>query len=327
MSCQIVILDGYTLAPAPGGGNGLDWGPVEALGPVTVYDRTGGDQIIERAQGAPVVLTNKVPLSADTIAKLPELQYIGVLATGVNVVDLDAAKRRGVVVTNVPGYSTDSVAQFVFALLLELVCHTASHGQAVHAGQWVHCPDFSFTVSPITELAGKTLGVVGMGAIGRRVAMIGHAMGMRIAAAHQSSMAKVKLHGIDVRWLPLDELVAQADVVTLHCPLNEQTRHLINAARLAKMKPTAILINTGRGPLIDEAALAQALAQGRIAAAGLDVLSTEPPAPDNPLLTAPRCLITPHIAWASVESRRRLMGLVAGNIKAFLDGKPVNVVS
>ncbi len=337
MKPNIVVLDGYTLAPSdPDSGHSsptssptppLDWGLIEALGPTTVYDRSTEQQAAHRAADAPIVLTNKTPLSAPTIASLPQLRYIGVLATGVNVVDLDAARQHQVVVTNIPGYGTDSVAQHVFALMLELVGHIGAHNQAVHAGQWTRCADFSFTVAPITELAGKTMGIVGLGAIGRRVAQIAHALGMRVAAAHQSSMSRVRLPGIEIQWLPLDDLVAAADVITLHCPLTPQTHHLVNARLLARVKPTAILINTGRGPLIDEQALADALTQHRIAGAGLDVLSHEPPPPDNPLLTAPRCVITPHIAWASVEARQRLMGLAAKNIQAFLSGKPINVVN
>jgi len=343
MAPKIIVLDGYTLAPAhleptpPPTDNRskpnhhhpdtLDWTPLQALGDLTVHDRTPQDQICQRAQDASMVLTNKTPFTAQTIAALPQLNYIGVLATGVNVVDLAAARQHNVTVTNVPGYSTDTVAQHVLALLLELINHTGAHNQAVRDGQWARCPDFSFTVAPIYELTGKTLGIVGMGTIGKRVARIGSALGMNIAAAHQSSMARVKLHGIPIHWHPIDELARLADVLTLHCPLTEQTRHLINAKRLATMKPTAILINTSRGPIVDEDALAAALHDNRIAAAGLDVLGSEPPTPTNPLLAAPRCVITPHIAWASVEAKKRLMDIAARNIQAFLDGSPTNVVN
>ncbi len=319
---RIVVLDGYTLNPGD-----ISWSPLERLGRLEVHDRSTGSQIVERMRGASFVMTNKTPINAQTLQQLDGLQYIGVLATGTNVVDLAVARQRGVSVTNVPGYSTDSVAQHVFALLLELVSHTSSHGMAVHEGDWVRSADFSFTVAPLTELAGKTLGIVGLGSIGQRVARIGAAMGMNIAASHQRSMNQVAIPGVDVRWLPVDELFRQADVLTLHCPLTDQTRHLVSAARLATMKHTAVLINTGRGPLVDEAALAEALRESRIAAAGLDVLSVEPPRPDNPLLTAPRCLITPHIAWASVEARTRLMRMAADNLQSFLDGKPRNVVN
>ena len=305
----------------------MNWTSIQALGDLTVYDRTPREQISQHAQDAPIVLTNKTPLTAETIASLPQLRYIGVLATGVNVVDLVAARQHNITVTNVPGYSTDTVAQHVFALLLELINHTGAHSQAVRDGQWARCPDFSFTVAPIYELAGKTLGIVGMGTIGKRVARIGSALGMNIAAAHQSSMARVKLHGIPIKWHPIDKLLCLADVLTLHCPLTEQTRYLINAKRLATMKPTAILINTSRGPVVDEDALTIALHKNQIAAAGLDVLGSEPPAPTNPLLTTPRCVITPHIAWASVEAKKRLMDIAAQNIKAFLDESPINVVN
>lgn len=319
---RIVVLDGYTLNPGD-----ITWTPFERIGKVEVHDRTPEPLVVERARGAAIVLTNKVLLRAPTLRQLDGLAYIGVLATGTNVVDLEAARERGVAVTNVPGYGTDSVAQHIFALLLELVSHTSSHGVAVHEGDWVRSPDFSFTVAPMTELAGKTLGIVGLGSIGRRVARIGAALGMNIAAAHQRSMNQVAIPGVDVRWLATDDLFHEADVLTLHCPLTDQTKQLVNAARLATMKPTAILINTGRGSLVDEAALADALAEGRIASAGLDVLGTEPPSPNNPLLTAPRCLITPHVAWATTEARTRLMRMAADNLRSFLDGKPRNVVN
>jgi len=334
MAPKIVVLDGYTLAPAhnptpdaPGTPDAVSWDTLRALGEVTIHDRTPADQIKQRAGDATIVLTNKVPLTAQTIAQLPKLRYIGVLATGVNIVDLDATRQRGIAVTNAPGYSTDSVAQHVFALLLEITCHTGSHSHAVHAGQWSRCPDFSFTVAPITELAQKTLGIVGLGAIGRRVARIGHALGMRIVAAHQTRMHQISVSCVPIEWLPLDALLSQADVVSLHCPLKPETHHMINEDRLSIMKNTAILINTGRGPLVNEHALADALHRGKIAAAGLDVLSTEPPNEDNPLLTAPRCVITPHTAWASLESRQRLMATVVGNVQAFLNGQPINTMT
>lgn len=322
MAERIVVLDGYTLNPGD-----VPWTPFEPLGALEIHDRTPEPLVASRAAGAPYVLTNKALVSAQTIMALPGLKYIGVLATGTNIVDLKAARDHGVTVTNVPGYSTDSVAQLVFALLLELSCHTASHAMAVHDGDWVQSPDFSFTVAPITELAGKTLGVVGLGAIGQRVAKIGAALGMKIAAAHQRSMDRVSIPGVEVRWLAVDDLLKESDVVTLHCPLTDQTRHLINTERLAMMKRTAVLINTGRGPLIDEAALADALQRGVIAGAGLDVLSAEPPPQTNPLLNAPRCIITPHIAWASVEARRRLMHMAAENLRAFIAGNPIHVVN
>lgn len=330
MTERLVVLDGCTLTPN-GVGQTVDaeeptWDALAALGDLHVHDRTAAADILPRARDASIVLTNKTVLNDRALAALPALRYIGVLATGTNVIDLPAARERQITVTNVPGYSSASVAQHVFALLLELVSHVAAHDRAVRAGQWTKCPDFSFTVAPLTELAGKTLGIVGVGDIGKRVAQIGHALGMRIAAAHQSSMARVKLPGIDIAWMDVDELFAHADVITLHCPLTDLTRCLVNADRLGRMKRHAILINTGRGPLIDEAALAAALRDGTIAGAGLDVLGNEPPAADNPLLNVERCIITPHIAWASREARHRLMTAAVGNIKAFLAGTPTNVV-
>lgn len=335
MPTQIVVLDGFTLCPTQSGAaestasdDGISWRRLESLGELTVYDRSDERQIIDRAKNAAIVLTNKTPLSAKTLELLPALRYIGVLATGVNVVDLEAARQHQVVVTNIPGYGSDSVAQHVFALLLELINHTSTHDRAVHDGQWCRCPDFSMTVMPITELAGKTLAIVGLGAIGRRVALIGSALGMRIAAAtHTHRASSNQLSSIPVRWLPLEELASVADVLTLHCPLNEKTRLLINGPLLAKMKPSAVVINTGRGELVDEPALAKALQQQKIAGAGLDVLGTEPPKTDNPLLSVPNCVITPHVAWASIEAKQRLMNQAVDNVKAFLDGTPVNVVS
>jgi glycerate dehydrogenase len=325
---RIVILDGITMR-----GGDLDLAPLEGLGDVVYHDRTTPDELLPRAADAPCLLTNKVVIDRDAIAALPRLRYIGVTATGVNVVDLAAARERGVVVTNVPAYSTMSVAQHVFALLLELVNHTGDHNAAVHdpavsGGRWAACADFSFTVAPITELAGKTLGIVGLGEIGCAVARIAAALGMTIAAAEtQRRRPSLELPTGPVQWLPLDELFAAADVVSLHCPLTDATTGLVNALRLARMKRSAILINTGRGPLVDEAALAAALREHRLGGAGLDVLSIEPPPANHPLLNAPRCVITPHVAWASVEARRRLLHTVAENLRAFLQGRPVNVVN
>ncbi|GAB4188640.1 MAG: D-2-hydroxyacid dehydrogenase [Phycisphaeraceae bacterium] len=327
MSERIVVLDGYTLTPAVPGQpcppQEPGWEPIQALGDLTVFDRTEPDQIISRAEGAGIVLTNKTPLDAHTIRSLPYLRYIGVLATGVNVVDLEAARQAGIIVTNVPGYSGAAVAQHVFALLLAWTNRVAEHDRAVHEGKWTSCPDFSFTLAPLTELDGKTLGIVGAGDIGSRVATIGHALGMKILIFSRSR----KKLPVPAEWTDLDDLLQRADVVSLHCPLTDETRHLIDHRRLALMKPQAILINTARGPLIDEAALADALKNNRIAAAAVDVLSTEPPAPDNPLLHAPNCLITPHNAWAAKEARHRLMRIAADNIRAFLEGRPTNVVN
>ncbi len=325
---RITVLDGISMR-----GGDLSLAPLEALGEVVYHDRTAPDELLARAADAPCLLTNKVVIDRDAIAALPRLRYIGVTATGVNVVDLAAARERGVVVTNVPAYSTMSVAQHVFALLLELVNHTGAHDAAVHdasvpGGRWAAGRDFSFTVAPITELAGKTLGIVGLGAIGCAVARIGAALGMAIAAADTQRRRPTPGLPMDpVRWLPLNELFAAADVISLHCPLTEATARLVNAERLARMKRSALLINTGRGALVDEAALAVALREERLAGAGLDVLSAEPPAVDNPLLTAPRCVITPHVAWASVEARRRLLDIVVNNLRAYLQGRPTNMVA
>lgn len=323
---KIVVLDGYTSSPlsaeATAEGIEVDWRPLAQLGELVVRERTTTDQVIERIGGAEIVLTNKTPIDAQAFAQSPNLKYVGVLATGINVIDIGAATAHNVAVTNVPGYSTPSVAQHVFAMLLELCSRTAEHDRAVHDGRWVSCEDFSFTTGPLVELSGKTLGVVGMGAIGQAVAAIGHAMGMDIISHSRTE----KDLAYPVRWLGVDELFAEADVVSLHCPLTPRTKEHVNAQRLATMKPSAYLINTGRGPLIDEPALAEALANGTIAGAGLDVLSSEPPSADNPLLLAPNCIITPHIAWATVESRQRLLQIAADNLKAYLDGTPTNVV-
>lgn len=324
---RIVVLDGYTLTqalpgkPCPDGEP--NWGPFTSLGDLTVHNRTTTDQIIDRAKDASVLLTNKTPLTAEVISQLPKLKYIGVLATGVNVVDLNAAKQAGVVVTNAPGYSGPAVAQHVFALLLALTNKVSEHSQAVHAGDWANGPDFSFTLGPIPELAGKTLGIIGAGDIGQRVARIGHAFGMNILIQSRTQ----RNLDFPATWIGLDDLFKQSDVITLHAPLTDQTKHMVNADRLALMKPSAYLINTGRGPLLDEQAVAHALSSGQIAGAAVDVLSTESPAPDNPLLTAPNCIITPHNAWAAVEPRHRLMQIAADNLRTFLEGKPANVVN
>ncbi len=324
MNPRIVYLDAYPANPGD-----IDYTPLQAVGQLETFDRTSINDILRVASGAPIVLTNKCQLQAPTLEKLAAagLKYIGVTATGTNIVDLPAARKFGVTVTNVPGYSTPSVAQLVFALLLEHANHTSRHARAVSDGGWSRSPDFCFTVGPITELSGKTFGVVGMGTIGKQVAQIASALGMKIAASHQRSMATTKIPGIDITWLSVDELFATADVISLHCPLTDSTRQMVNADRLSKMKRSAFLINTGRGPLIDEPALANALKQKQIAGAGLDVLSAEPPKADNPLLSAPNCIITPHVAWASVEARKRLLQMTADNIKAYLAGTPTNVVN
>ena len=324
---KIVVLDGYTASPLKPGeqasGNEADWQPLEQLGELVVHERTPTSDIAATIGDATAVITNKAPIDEQTLAQCPGLKYVGVSATGVNIVDLDAARSHGVTVTNVPGYSTASVAQHVFALLFELCNRIGSHDAAVHAGDWASCEDFSFRTGPLVELHNKSLGIVGMGAIGQAVAKIGHALGMTILAHSRTE----KDIGLPVKWLGVDELFRQSDAITLHCPLTEQTDRLVNAERLAAMKPSAYLINTGRGPLIDEPALAQALVAGEIAGAGLDVLSSEPPEATNLLLAAPNCVITPHIAWATAAARRRLIATVADNLLSFLEGQPQNVVS
>ena len=316
---KIVILDGYTENPGD-----LSWAGFEALGQVTVYDRTPASEILARAKGAEVLLTNKTPLSAETLAALaPQLRYIGVLATGYNVVDVEAAKAQGVPVCNIPTYGTTAVAQFVMALLLELCHHVGDHSRSVKAGDWSRCPDFCYWNSPLIELAGKTFGVIGYGRIGRAAARLAAAFGMEVLAYD------TRATGMDevARLVSLDEVLEKSDVISLHCPLFESNRGMINQESIARMKDGVLLINTSRGPLIDEAALAQALHTGKVAGAGLDVLETEPARPDNPLLAEPNCLITPHIAWAPKESRQRLMDIAVANLAAWLDGKLQNVVN
>lgn len=317
---KIVVLDGYTENPGD-----LSWEGFEALGDMTVYDRTAADEILARAKGAQVLLTNKTPLNAETLAALaPELQYIGVLATGYNVVDIAAARSHGVPVCNIPTYGTAAVAQFVMALLLELCHHVGDHSRSVKAGDWSRCPDFCYWNTPLIELAGKTFGVVGYGRIGRAAAKLAAAFGMEVLAcdAHASAGSD----GV-ARMVSLEELLAASDVISLHCPLLESNRGMINREAIARMKDGVLLINTSRGPLIDEQALADALHTGKVAGAGLDVLTVEPARPDNPLMKEPNCLITPHIAWAPKESRQRLMDIAVDNLKAWLAGSPQNVVN
>lgn len=318
---KIVVLDGYALNPGD-----LSWASLEAVGEVTVYDRTPSDAIIHRASGCRFILTNKTPIRGATLAQLPSLAYIGVLATGYDVVDARTARERGVVVTNVPSYATETVAQHAVALILELLRQPALHNQAVHAGKWTTGSDWCFALTPITELTGGVLGIVGMGRIGRAVARIGMAMGMLIVAHDAYPPDARALAGLDVEFSDVDDLFRRADVISLHCPLTPETTHLVDTRRLALMRQTAILVNTSRGQLVDNGALAEALTAGRIAGAGLDVLDVEPPPATNPLLTAPNCIITPHIAWYARAARQRLMDTAVGNLRAFQDGKPVNVV-
>lgn len=317
---NIVVLDGYTLNPGD-----LDWGGLEQLGNVTIYDRTALADIAERAADADIVLTNKTQLSAATIEQLPKLKYIGVLATGYNIVDTEAAKQRGIPVTNIPTYGTQSVAQFVFALLLGLCHQVQTHSDAVHAGDWNNCPDFCFTRSPLIELSDKTMGLIGLGRIGGQVARIANAFGMRVIAVGSGRSNPTPVEGVE--WVELDQLLAESDVISLHCPLTPTTEKLINAERLSQMKQSAMLINTSRGALINEQDLADALNDRRIAGAAVDVLSVEPPVPSNPLYAAANCLITPHIAWATKEARARLMGTAVDNVQSFLSGQAVHVVN
>lgn len=316
---KIIVLDGYALNPGD-----LDWGAVEALGELTVYDRTHPDEVLARAEDAPMLLTNKTPITRETIEQLPALKYIGVMATGYNIVDIEAASEHGVVVTNVAGYSTHAVAQHTFALMLALINRVETHSELVHAGQWVASKDFTFRKTPLLELAGKRLGLFGLGDIGQKVADIALAFGMEVLAYRRNPS---KTSDSRIQMVSLDELFTSSDFISLHAPLTPETRHVVDAKRLEQMKSSAFLINTARGPLIEEEALALALEKGQIAGAGLDVLSTEPPKADNPLLNAKNCVITPHIAWSLFEARQRLMGLVAENIQAFQAGKSLNRVN
>jgi glycerate dehydrogenase len=317
---KIAVLDGYCLNPGD-----LSWDGLRRFGEVEIFDRTRVDEVVARAANAELVFTNKTPLPGYVIEKLPGLRYIGVLATGYNVVDVDAARAHNVVVTNIPTYGTASVAQFVFALLLELCHNVKLHADSVRAGEWSRNPDWSFWKTPLVELAGKTMGIIGFGRIGRHVGKIADAMGMRVIANDTYHGDEPGYPGF--RWASVDELLAESDVVSLHSPLFPETRGMINAESLGRMKPTAFLINTSRGPLVVDQDLADALNAGKIAGAGLDVLSVEPPAGDNPLLGARNCLVTPHIAWATREARARLMDLVVENVASFLAGQPRNVVS
>jgi glycerate dehydrogenase len=315
---RLVILDGHTLNPGD-----LSWKDLEAVADVSYFPRTSQAEIVARLQDADALLTNKVPITAETFAACPKLKYVGVTATGYNIIDLVAAKKAGVTVTNVPGYSTDSVAQVVFALLLEITHHTGHHAARVAAGGWASSPDFSFADFPLLELRGQTMGIVGFGEIGQAVARIAHALGMKVI---YHSRTKKDFTEFPVTKVEVAELFRESDVVSLHCPLTPETKALVSWPLLQTMKRTSILINTARGPLLNEADVAKALHEGVIAWAGLDVLSAEPPPADNPLLSAPNCFILPHIAWASVAARRRLMHEVVENVKSFQAGKPRNVI-
>ena len=316
---KIVILDGYTENPGD-----LSWEGFEKLGEVTVYDRTPADEIVNRIGDAEVIYTNKTPISRETIARCPNLRYIGVLATGYNVVDVQAAKERRIPVTNIPTYGTAAVGQFAIAMLLEICHHVAHHSDAVHQGRWENNVDWCFWDYPLIELAGKTMGIIGFGRIGQTTGRIAKALGMRVIATDSFESDAGREIG---EYVALDELLAQSDVISLHCPLFPQTQGIINKDAIAKMKDGVILLNNSRGPLIVEQDLADALNSGKVYAAGVDVVSTEPIRADNPLLTAKNCLITPHISWAPKESRQRLMDIAVNNLGAYLAGNPVNVVN
>ncbi|BEH10349.1 MULTISPECIES: D-2-hydroxyacid dehydrogenase [Geobacter] len=317
---NIVILDGYTINP---GDN--PWTPLEKLGDCTIYDRTPPELRVERAKDADIVLTSKVKLDEATLAALPRLRYISMLATGYNNVDVEAAGKRGIPVANIPAYSTESVVQTTFALLLELAVHVGIHDSAVKAGEWVRSSDHSFWKTPIVELDGLTLGIVGYGTIGRAVARVGAAFGMKIIA--YAPRVPADPGPVPVRFVSLDELFAGSDVVSLNCPQTAENTGFVNSRLLSLMKPSAFFLNVARGGLVNEVDLAAALHSGKLAGAGLDVVAHEPMSPDNPLLGAPNCIFTPHLAWASLAARRRLMGILAANVATFLAGEPQNVVN
>jgi glycerate dehydrogenase len=315
---KIVILDGHTLNPGD-----LSWDEIRKLGECTVYDRTQPEKILERASKAAAIFTNKVVIGRDIIKQLPDLKFIGVLATGYNVVDLQAAAEADILVANIPAYSTASVAQMVFSHILNIAQNVSKHAKSVKDGDWTNSIDFTYHLTPQTELAGKTLGIIGFGQIGQAVARVGLAFGMKILFQNRSK----KETNADFRQVDLDTLLAESDFISLNCPLTDENAGFINKSTIGKMKKSAILINTGRGALINEKDLADALNSGRIAGAGLDVLSTEPPKAENPLLAAKNCYITPHIAWATKEARQRLMQIAAQNLKAFINGTPQNIVN
>lgn len=317
---KIVVLDGYTVNPGD-----LSWERLLSLGEVELFDRTPAGKIIERSIEAEILITNKTPLPAETINSLPKLKYIGVLATGYNVVDTAAAKNGSIIVTNVPSYSTMSVAQLVFALILELCHHVQKHSDSVHEGKWTASADFSYWDYPLIELSGKTVGIIGFGNIGKKVADIATVFGMNILAASKNHIEQPDRKNF--RWCDINELLEESDFVSLHCPLTPETKGLINAANLGRMKRSAFLINTSRGPVVVEQDLADYLNNSSVAGAGIDVLSMEPASKDNPLLRAKNCIITPHFAWATKEARVRLMDIAINNVDAFLCGKPMNVVN
>jgi glycerate dehydrogenase len=315
---KVVILDAYAANPGD-----TSWAPIQQLADCTLYDRSDPSEVLARTGDADAVMLNKAVLSATTISRAPRLKYVGILATGCNTIDLEAAGKRGLVVTNVPGYSTPSVAQHTFALLLELTNQVALHSADARDGGWPRNPDYCYWRTPQQELAGQVLGIIGCGQIGQAVARIAQAMGMRVLA-HRRDMSIPPPNGVE--YVDLNRLFTESDVLSLHCPLTPATEGLINAERLKQMKPGNFLINTSRGPLIQESALAAALKNHQIAGAAVDVLSTEPPSKDNPLLSAPNCIVTPHLAWASAAARNRLIQIAADNLRAFLEGTPIHQV-
>lgn len=317
---KIVVLDSYALNPGD-----LSWDWLEALGECEIHHRTPAEKILERCEGADIILTNKTPLTAETLEKLPDLKYIALLSTGYNIVDCEYAKTRGIPVSNIPAYSTNAVAQLTFSLILEITNAVGLHSESVKSGDWSACPDFCYWKTPLTELCGKTLGIVGFGQIGQAVADIAEAFKMNVIAVsgHETDQS----HRKNFKWVDMETLATQSDIISFHCPLTEKTTGLVNADFIAKCKDGAIIINTSRGPVVNDKDLADALNNGKLRGAGLDVLTVEPPKTDNPLLKAKNCFITPHIAWAGFETRERLMTILKENVTAFLNGNPQNVVN
>ena len=316
---KIIVLDGYGLNPGD-----LSWDELEQTGDLTVYPRTTREETISRCRGAQIVLTNKVEMDADIIRSLPELRYVGVLATGYNVVDIQAAKLHGVTVTNIPSYSSDSVAQMTFAHLLNMTNRVEHYARQNKDKRWSHNPDFVYWDTPLHELAGKTMGIIGLGNIGMRVARIAQCLGMDVFAMTSKNASDLPQ---GIQKTTFEGLLAVSDVLSLHCPLTEDTREIINARSLSHMKHGALIINTGRGPLVNEYDVAEALKSGQLGGYGTDVMCQEPPSEDNPLFTAPNAYVTPHIAWATEEARARLMDIAVGNVKAFINGNPINVIN
>lgn len=316
---KIAVLDGYTLNPGD-----LSWKSLQDIAEVTIYDKTEPDEVYERVKDCEAVLSNKIVFSKELIARLPKLHYIGVLATGYNVIDVEAAHAAGITVSNIPSYSTDSVAQLVFAFILQFYWHVKEHSDEVHGGKWSRSEHFCYTSFPVFELTGKTLGIIGFGNIGQKVAAIALALGLKVIYVNRSSKTVPQL--AEARQVDLDTLLSQSDIISLNAPLNSASEKIINAATLAKVKPQTLIINTGRGPLIDEDAVAAALRNGSLGGYASDVLSVEPPAANHPLFGCPRCFLTPHVAWQTYEARTRLLNLAVDNLKGFIAGKPQNVV-